>query len=148
MELTPGTPVDSVTIVVEAGKIGEFVRATGVTDLVHTDMNVANQAGFPNLLATATHCVVTGHQRDQRAFVAALGLDMSRVVVGSVEWRYERPLIVGDRLVAQRTVVDDCLKATRAGATNRQVTLETEFFDDDGTVVARQREVLIERGKA
>lgn len=93
------------------------------------------------------HVVVAGHQRDQQGFLALLGLDRSRVVVGSVGWEYERALCVGDRLVGVRTVVADETREGRAGAM-RLVTLETEFADQDGTVAVRQREVLIERAKS
>lgn len=148
MHVTPGTLVDEVEIEVERGKIREFVRATGVTDPVHTDETAARAAGFDDLPATATHVVVTGHQRDQQAFVDALGLDITRVVVGSVAWSYERPLVSGDRLVARRTVADDRTKASRGGGTNRLLTLETTFVAPDGAVVARQREVLVERGRS
>jgi acyl dehydratase len=147
MQITAGTVVDEVAIVVEHGKIREFVRATGVTDPVHTDPAAAAAAGFSSLPATATHVVVTGHQRDQRAFVDALGLDITRVVVGSVSWTFDRPLVAGDRLTARRTVVDDRTKETRAGTTNRLVTLETTFATPEGGIVARQREVLVERGR-
>lgn len=148
MQITAGTLVDEVVVDVERGKIREFVRATGVTDPVHTDPAAASAAGFPDVLATATHVVVAGHQRDQQAFVDALGLDITRVVVGSVAWTYERPLVAGDRLTARRTVVEDRTKPTRSGSTNRLVTLETAFTAADGAVVARQREVLVERGRS
>jgi acyl dehydratase len=148
MHVTPGTLVDEVHIDVERGKIREFVRATGVTDPVHTDQEAARAAGLDAPAATATYVVVTGHQRDQQAFVDALGLDITRVVVGSVSWAYDRPLVAGDRLTARRTVVDDRTKESRSGATNRLVTLETAFVAADGTVAARQREVLVERGRS
>lgn len=148
MPVLPGTLVDEMQIEVERGKIREFVRATGVTDSVHTDLSAAREAGFDTLPATATHVVVTGHQRDQAAVMAALGLDITRVVVGSVAWTYERPLLVGDRLVARRTVTDDVIKARRDGGSNRLVSLETVFSAPDGAVVARQSEVLIERGRS
>jgi acyl dehydratase len=148
MRILPGTLVDEVQIDVERGKIREFARATQATDPVHTDPAFAQAAGHEDVLATATHVVVTGHQRDQRAFVAALGLDIARVVVGSVRWEYARPLVAGDRLIATRRVVQDESKPGSAGGTNRLVTLETEFVDSARTVAVRQREVLIERGAA
>ena len=147
MQITAGTLVDEVVLDVEHGKIREFVRSTGVTDPVHLDPAAASAAGFGSVPATATHVVVAGHQRDQHAFVDALGLDITRVVVGSVTWTYERPLVAGDRVTARRTVVDDRTKETRSGATNRLVTLETTFSTPSGEVAARQREVLIERGR-
>jgi hypothetical protein len=134
MSALVGTVVDTVTVDVEAGKVAEFVRATQAEDPAHSERG----------LATATHVVVAGHQRDQRAFVLALGLDLPRVVVGSAHWSYARPLVVGDRLVGTRRVVAD---ETREGGTGtlRMVTLETEWAAPGGDVVVRQREVLVER---
>ncbi|MCW2758693.1 MAG: MaoC protein dehydratase [Nocardioidaceae bacterium] len=128
-----GTLVDRVDFTVEQGKILELARATGATSPDH-----------PAGLATATHVVVAGHHRDQQGFVAALGLDITRVVVGSVSWEYARALRVGDSLVGTRAVVADQTREGRRG-TNRLVTLETEYVVGD-EVVVRQREVLIERG--
>lgn len=130
-----GTVVDRVAFTVEQGKVLELATATGATDPAHRDEG----------LATATHVVVAAHHRDQQAFVDALGLDITRVVVGSVSWDYARPLRVGDELVGTRTVVADEIRAGRR-ATNRLVTLETEYADRAGSVVVRQREVLVERG--
>jgi acyl dehydratase len=148
MQISPGTLVDEVQIDVERGKIREFARATSAADPVHTDPTFAQAAGHEDVLATATHVVVTGHQRDQHAFVTALGLDIARIVVGSVSWEYARPLLAGDVLTATRTVVDDESKPGRAGGVNRLVTLETVYVDTSGRVAVRQREVLVERGAA
>jgi len=142
-----GTVVDRVSFDVERGKIREFARATFTADPVHTDPVAAAAAGFAGTPATATHVVVAGHHRDQQGFVAALGLDISRVVVGSVDWSYERPLLRGDSLVGTRTVVADEVRAGGRGGSMRMVTLETAFVDADGAVAVRQREVLIERGR-
>jgi acyl dehydratase len=141
-----GTVVDRVAFEVERGKVLELARATHASDPVHRDPEAARRTGWPDVLATATHVVVAGHQRDQQGFVALLGLDRARVVVGSVGWEYERALCVGDRLVGIRTVVADETREGRGG-TMRLVTLQTEFADQDGTVAVRQREVLIERGR-
>jgi acyl dehydratase len=130
-------PIDVVDLAVERGKIREFARATGARDPVH----VAAEAA----LATATHTVAAGHLRDQAALLAALGLARERVVVGSAEWQYERPIVAGDLLRGTRAVVSDEHK--RGGAL-RVVTLETTWTDAAGAVVVRQREVLIERGAA
>ncbi|MCU1413382.1 MAG: acyl dehydratase [Microbacteriaceae bacterium] len=133
--MKPGDILDVVEFPVEQGKIREFAHATFTEDAVHS-------AG-PDSLATLTHSVVTGHYRDQSAFVSALGLDISRVVVGSVSWEYRRPLATGDQLVATRRIESD---ETRRGM--RFVTLATEFTDAAGDLVLVQREVLIERGAA
>ncbi|MCU1643046.1 MAG: MaoC domain protein dehydratase [Nocardia sp.] len=145
-ELELGAIVDEVDYVVERGKIGEFARATGTEDLVHIDEKSAVAAGFDSIPATLTHSVVAGHQRDQRGFVEKLGLRMERVVVGSVRWRYVRPLTAGDSLRGIRRVVADETREGRRGGAMRIVTLETEYRDVTGATILTQEEVLIERG--
>lgn len=142
-----GLEVDSCELVVEAGKIREFVRASGVQAPEHTDWAVARDRGFRAVPATLTHSVVLAHQRDQRGFVAKLGLDMRRVVVGSVEWVFERPLVAGDELSATRVVVGDARKTGGSGPL-RLITLETRVTEASGDLVATVVEVLIERACA
>ncbi|UFS58137.1 FAS1-like dehydratase domain-containing protein [Subtercola endophyticus] len=132
-----GGVVDVVEFTVEAGKIREFACATFTEDPRH----------LSGELATATHSVVTGHYRDQRDFVARLGLAIERIVVGSVSWQYSRPLVSGDRLVATRRVEADLVRESKRGPL-RLVTLATEFVDQGGETALVQREVLIERPSA
>jgi hypothetical protein len=56
--------------------------------------------------------------------------------------------VAGDRLTAVRSVVADETKEGKRGGRLRIVTLETDYLDQDGQCVLRQREVLIERGAA
>ena len=142
-----GTVVDRVTFEVERGKIREFARATLAADPVHTDRELAASCGFGDVLATGTHVVVGGHYRNQREWVARLGLELSSVVVGSVSWHYRRALAAGDVLAGTRHVVADETRTGRHGVTMRLVTLRTDFTDSSGEVVMTQREVLIERGR-
>ncbi|MGH3432070.1 MAG: FAS1-like dehydratase domain-containing protein [Thermocrispum sp.] len=143
---TVGQIVDEVAFDIERGKIREFARATHASDPVHTDAGATRAAGFEHVLATPTHVVVAGHQRDQRGFVEALGLRIDRIVVGSVRWEYVRPLTAGDTVRGVRRIVGDERKEGKRGGTMRLVTLETEYTDAAGEVVVRQREVLVERG--
>ncbi|RRQ25656.1 acyl dehydratase [Rhodococcus sp. Eu-32] len=143
-----GQTVDTVTIDVEVGKIREFARATHARDSAYTDLDCARSAGFDRHPATPTHVVVAGHQRDQQAFVRSLGLAIERVVVGSVDWEYARPVVAGDSLTGTRQVVGDTTKEGKRGGSMRLVTLETRWTDESGELVVTQREVLIERGAA
>jgi len=126
-----GLLVDEFSFAVEAGKVREFARA--IMD--------PSPAGVP-----LTFSVVAGHHRDARAAVVKLGLDIEKVVVGEVEWSYERPLVVGDELTGRRVVADVKTREGSRGGTMTLVTLETEFRDAAGEVALRQREVLIETG--
>jgi acyl dehydratase len=140
-----GIVVDRVAFEVERGKIREFARATRAADPVHTDPESAARGGFAYVLATGTHVVVAGHYRDQREWVAGLGLELSRVVVGSVRWRYRRALAAGDVLTGTRRVVADETRTGRRGGIMRLVTLRTDFVDARGEVAVTQQEILIER---
>jgi hypothetical protein len=128
-----GLLVDEFSFAVEAGKVREFARAI---------LDPAAD-GVP-----LTFSVVAGHHRDARAAVVKLGLDIKKVVVGEVEWAYERPLVVGDQLSGRRVVADVKTREGSRGGTMTLVTLETEFRDAAGGVALRQREVLIETGGA
>ncbi|PYE12338.1 MaoC dehydratase-like protein [Williamsia limnetica] len=143
---SPGTVVDRVEFDVERGKIGEFAVATYAGDQIHRDVDVATAAGFDDVLATATHVVVAGHHRNQREFVAALGLAIERVVVGSVEWEYARPLVAGDHLIGTRRILDNTVRQGKRGGSMRLVTLQTDWLDSSDQLAVTQREVLIERG--
>ena len=141
-----GAVLDVVSFEVEAGKVREFALATHAADTAHTRAEVAAEAGFGAIAATPTHVVVASHYRNQKEFVAALGLAIERVVVGSVEWEYARPLLVGDRLTGTRRIASDTTREGKRGGTMRLVTLETEWTDESGHRAVTQREVLIERG--
>jgi acyl dehydratase len=145
MSILPGQLVDEVELPVERGKIREFARATFTADPVHTNESVALAAGFAGVPATATYSVGVGHYRDQAAFVARLGMSISRIVVGSVSWSYLRVLLEGDVLTATRVVESDENRVGKSGPM-RVVTLVTRFVDQRGDLALVQREVLIERG--
>lgn len=126
------TTVDEVAFTVEAGKVREFAVATRTTSPAHV-----GKAAF----ATATHVMVCGHHRDQRAMLDLLGLALERVVVGSVRWRYHRPLVVGDELRGVRRVVGDTTRTSL-----RIVTLETVFLDQRGNPAVTLTETVLEKG--
>jgi acyl dehydratase len=139
-----GEVVDVVSFDVERGKIHELARATFAEDAVHTDPAAAAERGHRDVIATPTYVVVSLHHRDQRGWVARLGLDIERVVVGSVDWTYHRPLVVGDTVVGTRRLVRDEPKTTRGGEV-RVLTLSTDFVDAAGHLVATQTDTVVER---
>jgi acyl dehydratase len=143
-----GMLVDEFSFGVEAGKVREFAVAIKDPSARYRDASAAAAEGFDGVPAPLTFTVVAGHHRDAASAVERLGLDIRRVVVGEVEWRYERPLVVGDRLDGRRTVADVRRREGGRGGEMTLVTLETEFRDQRGEVAVLQREVLIETGSA
>jgi acyl dehydratase len=143
-----GTEVDRVSFPVEAGKIAELATAIHDPAPRYRSVDAAAAEGFEGLPAPLTFPVVMGHHRDQLGAVRTLGLDIARIVVGEVQWRYHRPVVAGDRLTGTRVVTDVQQKQGGRGGTMTIVTLETELRDDAGAPVVTQIETLIQTGGA
>jgi acyl dehydratase len=123
-----GQVIDTVEFPVEEGKVREFARAAGAADLTAVPL---------------TFAAVAGHWRDQAAMVAALGLDLPRIVVGGTEWEYHAPITVGDRLRGERVVTADEAREGKRG-TMRILTLETALHNAEGALAVTQRDTVIE----
>ena len=126
--LAPGLLVDEVEFPVEEGKVMEFARAIGDTDLDTVPL---------------TFTAVSGHWRDQAAMVELLGLELPRIVIGGSEWEYHAPVEIGDRLHGRRVV---SAVEEKHGARGRMtiITLQTRFHRGDGTLAIVQRDTVIE----
>ena len=123
-----GLVVDEVEFPVEEGKVMEFARAVGDTDLQNVPL---------------TFTAVASHWRDQAAMVELLGLDLRRIVVGGSEWEYHVLVEVGERLRGRR-IVTDVQEKPGAGGAMTILTLETRFHRADGRLAVVQRDTLIE----
>lgn len=124
-----GLEIDRFSFPVEEGKLREWAAAVG---------------GDPEAAEVPlTFAAVASHYRDQAAMVAALDLDIRRVVVGGVEWEHRAPVDVGDRLSGAR-VVTDVTQKERGGGTMTLITIETELRRGDGEIAVVQRDTVIE----
>jgi len=71
----------------------------------------------------------------------ALGVDLARVLHGEEEYRWSRPVVVGETLTASATI-----EGVRDRGGMRFLTLRTEVVDEAGELVASGRSTLIVRG--
>jgi acyl dehydratase len=143
-----GEVVDEVRIPVERGKVLELARAVHADDPIYFDRAAARAAGFDDIPAPLTFSVVAMHwrERDDDRMVEELGLEVARVLHGEAHWTYLAPIHVGDELHGVRRVVDVQTKQGSRGGSMTIVALETEYTNQDGALVLRQRDKLIERG--
>lgn len=143
-----GSVLDEVRIPVERGKVLELARALHDDNPIYRDAGAARAAGFDAVPAPLTYSVVAMHwrERDDDRMAEELGLDVARVLHGEVRWTYLAPIQVGDELHGVRRVSDATTKQGSRGGTMTIVSLETEFTNQDGEVVLRQHDKLIERG--
>ena len=70
----------------------------------------------------------------------ALGLDFSRVVHGSQEYVYERPLVEGETVTVRARIA-----SIRERAGTGFLTIVTELRDADGALVCTARSMMVER---
>jgi MaoC dehydratase-like protein len=101
---------------------GVFGEAEGVPPTFPT---VAEFAVFPQILEDPE-----------------LGLDFGRVLHGGQEYVYVRPLRVGETLAVRARIA-----SIRRKGGNGFLTVEMEFRDGVGDVVATARSTMIERGE-
>ncbi len=119
-----GTVYPDVTFVVDPERVAAFRRVFGLREGVPpTFVTAAEFAAFPQVL----------HDPN-------LGLDFSRVVHGSQEYAFERPLREGETLTVRARIASVKTK----GATGF-LTVEMELLDDGGTLVCTARSQMVER---
>lgn len=95
-------------------KIREFAEAVGDANPAYTDPRAARALGHPDVIAPPTFpFTITYKAAGQVVMDPELGLDFSRVVHGSQQFTYTRPVRAGDRLSV--TVTIDAI-SSRAGS--------------------------------
>jgi len=123
-------------------KVREFSRAVFATNPINHDVEAAQAAGYPDVVAPPTFPVVV-----QEATLAQLlnepdaGIDFTRVVHGDQRFTYTRPVVAGDELTATLTVTN---VKTLGG--NSMVTAESNVTDASGAHVVTAVSTLVVRG--
>lgn len=124
-----------------------FARGVGYDDPVFFDSQAAQKRGYANLPAPpcylGTPAYVPGAVDDTFSVPPRVsprpGFGLSNVLDASTEATYERPLIAGETLSVTRTLSDLTVKESKAIGAMLLVTVDSEFRDASGQVVARER---------
>lgn len=119
-----GTVYPDVTFVVEPARVAAFREVFGQADGVPpTFATAAEFEVFPQVIADPN-----------------LALDFTRVVHGSQNYVFERPLREGETLTVRARI-----DSIRTKGANGFLTIATELLDADGSLVCTGRTVMIER---
>jgi acyl dehydratase len=119
-----GTAYPEVPFVVDPARVEAFRAVFGLSSGVPpTFVTAAEFSVLPQVLGDPT-----------------LGLDFSRVIHGSQEYAYERPLVEGETLTVRARI--DSIRTK--GATGF-LTVVMELFDADGGLVCTTRSQMVER---
>ena len=147
MTTTPGAEavgqiVGPFPMLVEGGKIREFLRATGGSPPPLDDE--PRPVIPPTFLQTTRFWEPPGTPN----VLTLANLDLRRVLQGSQEYEFNGPPPrAGDRLTFETSIVDVVEKVGSRGGPMRIFTIETRFRDETGRVVAVGRAMTIETSK-
>jgi len=124
-------------------KIREFADAIGDYNPAYRDPAAAEKLGHPDVIAPPTFPIVITLEAGNQIFAdSELGIDYARVVHGQQRFRYERPVVAGDRLVCVAVVED----ITNRGG-HDFVTTRVEVDDTAGARVVTTWTKLVIRGE-
>jgi len=137
-----GVQLAALRFTVERGKIAEFARAT-LND--NPEYFAAGEEPVPAPLTFSVASRLYSTAGDAFASVRDIGLDPPRVVHGTQEWLYHRPVLSGKVLEGIPTVTEVYTKQARGGGEMVFVMLETVFRDvSDGEPVVTERMLSIQ----
>ena len=124
-------------------KVREFARAVMATNAIHADVAAARAAGYADIVAPPTFAVVVQEKTlAQLLAMPGANIDFSRVVHGSQDFTFTRPIVAGDELTAVLTV-----ESVKSLAGNSLVTAVSQITDASGAHVVTATSTLVVRAE-
>ena len=124
-------------------KIREFARAVKAQHPAHYDVEAAQALGHADLVAPPSFAIIVAQRADAQLIEdPESGIDFSRVVHAEQRFTHHRPIVAGDRLVAELHV--DQVRAMGGGA---MITTRAEISGEDGAKVATTTSSILVRGE-
>ncbi|CAB4907430.1 unannotated protein [freshwater metagenome] len=122
-------------------KVREFAHAVLATHPMYFDVAAAQNAGYRDLVAPPTFAVVIQEKTlAQLLTMPDANIDFSRVVHGSQDFSFSRPIVAGDELTAVLRV-----ESVKSLAGNSLVTAVSEISDATGAHVVTATSTLVVR---
>lgn len=128
---------------IERTRVRFFARAIGAADPVHSDVDAARAAGYPDLLAPPTF--IFAAELDSGAIDAlldALGIPLARLLHGEQGFTWHRPVCAGETVTVHSRIKD--IYAKKNGALEF-VVKQSRAVDGNDALVAELRSVLVVR---
>jgi acyl dehydratase len=126
---------------VEKGSIRRFAESIGDLNPLYFDAEYARASGFKNITAPPSYPLCFNAGID---FKDLLGIPGRSLLLADFTVEYERPILLGDRLLVSSRVTDAGERPGPAGRVEVAV-IEDEGRDEDGRVVYRARRTFIVR---
>ncbi len=120
-------------------KVREFARAVFAAAPQHSDPEAARALGYDDVVAPPTFAMVVQDLTLQQLLGdPESGIELSRLVHAEQRFRYTRPIVAGDELVATLSVT-----GIRSMGGNAMITSEAEIVDATGAHVVTTTSVLL-----
>lgn len=119
-----------------------FANATKAANSAHRDAAEARPQGYSDIVAPPTFAVIPA-QRAEALYISKpeAGIDFSRVVHGSEQFSYTRPIVAGDSLHATCHV-----DGLRGAGGHTMITTRTEITDESDAPVVTVTSTIVVRG--
>jgi acyl dehydratase len=102
---------EPVVVTAERGRLAFFAKVTGQSDPVYADLDAARAAGHPDLPVPPSFYFSLELERpDPFGWLAALGIDVRRVLHGEQSFTYHAMAHAGDTLTLRSRIVDVAVK--------------------------------------
>lgn len=120
-------------------KVRDFARAVFADDPQHLDPAAARALGYADVVAPTTFAIVIQEQTLQQLIAEPdSGIELARLLHAEQRFRFTRPIVAGDELTAQLSVV-----GIRSMGGNAMVTSDTVITDAAGEHVVTATSILL-----
>ena len=90
---------------IEKQRVKFFSKATGQTDPVYFDEDIAKERGFPSLLAPPTFLTTVSHeQKNPYQYLHDLSIDMKNVLHAGQSYKYYDLVFAGDQITMESKI--------------------------------------------
>jgi acyl dehydratase len=131
-------------VTVERGRIKDFARAIGDLNPFYLDDAVGRASEWGDVIAPPTFATSFRDEAGSAAFLAELGIDISRVLHGEQEFEIHRQMVPGETYLCRSKVLDVYEKSGKSGAM-AFVVRETAITDRTNELVATARHITVVR---
>jgi len=139
-----GRTFGPITAHVEPGRLRYFFDTIGESNPVYRDAKAAKSAGYDGQPIPPTYLFCLEMMDAERPFeiLAALNIDLARVLHGEQRFAYHAPVIVGDTLTFHARVSD---VADKKNGALTFVVVETKVINQSGLHVADVARTIVVR---
>lgn len=132
-----------ITTTVEAGQLGFFAKSVQEKNKVYSDKAAAKEAGYDNLPAPPTFGFSLNlASPNPFKYIQDMEIPIGRMLHADQKFEYFKPIVAGDEITLQRTIVDIFDKK---GGKLEFVTEETKLTNQNNELVGKMTATLVVR---